>query len=350
MEANKDNYGMLDLLIRPGFYTENHRIVYANQAAQALLLCPGTDVRELLLTGPEEYETFQEGCLYLRLNIAGGCGASVLAIENRRLFLLDQESDDDALRAMALAARELREPLTSMQLSLGQLSAGSDKDREQLARLSRSMHQMLRILANMSDAGRSTSLSPMELRNIPDVISGIFEKAQRLVSLSGMTLQFRNTEDSVLGLLDEVSLERAILNILSNSIKFSTKNSIIHAELTRHGRMLTLTIRDSGSGIARNLQNTLFQRYLRQPGIEDGRLGLGLGMVLIRNAAARHGGTVLIRQPETGGTQICLTLPIRQETSGILHSPLMRVDYSGEQDHGLVELADCLPLSAYYKD
>lgn len=350
METNKDHNGMLDLLIRPGFYVENHRIVYANQAAQALLLCPGTDVRELLLTGSDEYETFREGCLYLQLNIAGGCGASVLAMENRHLFLLDQESDDDALRAMALAARELREPLTGMQLSVEQLSARNDKDQEQLARLSRSVHQMLRILANMSDAGRSTGLGSMELRNIPEVISGIFAKAHHLVSLSGMTLQFRNLEESVLGLMDEASLERAILNILSNAIKFSPQNSVIHAQLTRHGRMLKLTIRDSGSGIARNLQDTLFQRYLRQPGIEDGRFGLGLGMVLIRRAAAHHGGTVLIRQPESGGTQICLTLPIRQESSGTLRTPRIRVDYSGEQDHGLVELSDCLPLSAYYKD
>ena len=350
MESHNDNYGMLDLLIRPGFYVQNHQIVYANQAARTLLLYPGMDIREFLLTGREEYETFREGCLYLQLNIAGGSGACVLSSEDRHLFLLDLESDDDALRAMALAARELREPLTSMQLSLGQLSAQSEKDREQMARLSRSIHQMLRILSNMSDAGRSTSLSPMELRNIPEVISGIFEKAQLLVSLSGMTLQFRNTVESVQGLVDEPSLERAILNMLSNAIKFSTKGSPIHGELTRKGRMLSLCIHDSGSGIAQNLQNTLFQRYLRQPGIEDGRYGLGLGMVLIRNAAARHGGTVLIRQPEAGGTQICMTLPIRQETSGVLHTPYIRVDYSGEQDHGLVELSDCLPLSAYYKE
>ena len=46
METNMEQ-GMLDLLIRPGFYVQNHTIVYANQAAQALLLSPGMEIREL---------------------------------------------------------------------------------------------------------------------------------------------------------------------------------------------------------------------------------------------------------------------------------------------------------------
>ena len=75
MEVKKE-HGMLDLLIRPGFCVQNNQILYTNQAAQALLITPGTDVRELLLTGQEEYAAFRKGCLYLQLNIvSGGCGA-----------------------------------------------------------------------------------------------------------------------------------------------------------------------------------------------------------------------------------------------------------------------------------
>ena len=347
METNMEQ-GMLDLLIRPGFYVQNHTIVYANQAAQALLLPPGMDIRELLLTGQEEYASFREGCLYLQLNIAGGCGASVFPMEDRYLFLLDQESDDDALRAMALAARELRQPLTAMQMSVQQLSE-EGQDSEQVARLNRGIHQMLRIIGNMSDAGRSTESFHPELRDIPQVISGILDRVQLLASHTGTTLQYQCSSDSVLGLVDEQLLERAVLNLLSNAVKFSPAGSTIDVQLNRNGRMLMLSITDHGSGIADNLRQTLFHRYLRQPGIEDGRFGLGLGMVMIRSAAARHGGTVLIDRPGETGTRVTITLPIRQDTSG-LRSPVLRVDYSGEQDHGLVELADCLPLSAYYKE
>lgn len=349
METNKEFYGMLDLVIRPGFCVKDYQIVYANPAAQSLFLSPGLDIRELLLTGREEYDSFREGCLYLQLNIAGGCGVSVYAAENQHIFLLDQESDDDALRAMSLAARELREPLTGMQMALEQLSPEKEGDREHLARLNRGIHQILRILGNMSDAYLCDTPTTLELRDLPQVLEAIFDRAANHVVNADMTLFFQNDAASILSLVDEQLLERAVWNILSNAIKFSPRGSTLHARLSRKGRTLILSITDPGSGIAESLQKNLFRRYLRQPGIEDGRFGLGLGMVLIRSAAAKHGGTVLMDQPEGSGTRITLTLPIRQDIS-TLRSPVLRIDYSGEQDHGLVELADCLPLRAYYKD
>ena len=349
MEANKELFGMLDLMIRPAFCVKDHQIVHVNPAARSLLLCPGMDVRELLLTGREEYDTFRDGCLYLQLNMAGGCGASVYATENRHIFLLDQESDDDALRAMSLAAKELREPLTGMQIALGQLSPEKEEEREAFARLNRGMHQILRILGNMSDAYVRNAPTGLELRDVPKIFDEIFDKAQSLVAQAGMTLLFRSDVQSVLSLADGQLLERAVWNLLSNAVKFSPKGSTLSARLSRRGRMLILSITDAGAGIAETVQGDCFHRYLRQPGIEDSRFGLGLGMVLIRSIAAKHGGTILIDQPENGGTRITLTLPVRQDTS-MLHSPVLRVDYSGNQDHGLVELADCLPLSAYYQD
>lgn len=348
MEVNR-NHGMLDLLIRPGFCVENNEILYANQAAQALLIVPGNDVRDLLLTGREEYAAFREGCLYLQLNIlSGGCGASVISMDGQHYFLLDQESDDDALRAIALAARELRDPLTNMLLSLQQLS-GETQNREQLARMNRAVHQMLRILGNMSDADPCTASSNLELRDIRNVFTEILERAQDLAAQAGMTLHYQITADSIQTLTDAQLLERAVLNMLSNAIKFSPPGSNLHAQLTRRDRMLTLSLTDNGSGIAENLHQTLFRRYMRQPGIEDGRFGMGLGMMLIRKAAACHGGTVLIDQPNGTGTRVSMTMMIRQDTT-TLRSPVLRVDYSGEQDHGLVELSDCLPLSAYYHE
>ncbi|MDY4507211.1 MAG: ATP-binding protein, partial [Candidatus Faecousia sp.] len=104
---------------------------------------------------------------------------------------------------------------------------------------------------------------------------------------------------------------------------------------------------DNGPGFAQNLLGSVYNRYLRQPCIEEGRNGLGLGMVLVRSAAASHGGAVLIDQPEGGGARVTMTIAIRQSTSGTLRSPILRVDYAGEQDHALVELSDCLPPSLY---
>lgn len=349
MEEKKEQLGLLDMMVRPAFCVKENRIEKVNSAAQALLILPRTDVRSLLLTGQEEYETFENGCLYLKLNLSPkGCGASVVKVDGSDVFVLDQESDDAELRCLALAARELREPLTNIMLSAEQLMASAESS-EQAARLNRGLHQMLRIIGNMSDAGRSTFTSQQETRNLGALFAEIFEKAQTYVAHTGIQLTYHGLSEELLGLADGEQLERAVLNILSNAVKFTSSGGTITAQLTRQGRMLRLSITDSGSGIAENIRSSLFHRYLRQPGIEDSRFGLGLGMVLIRSAAANHGGTVLIDQPEGKGTRITLTLSIRQNIGGMLRSPVLRVDYAGEREHGLIELADCLPVSVYKK-
>ncbi len=349
MEANNQLFGMLDLIPRPAFCVKENRIIHANQAAQGLLLVPGTEIRPLLLTGQQEYGALEKGCLYLKLDLsAKGCGAAVTRQDGMDTFLLDQEADDAQLRCLALAAAELRGPLTSILISAEKLLAQSGPDSQvHAARLNRGLHQMLRMVGNMSDAGHMAASSRQELKYIGTVFSEIFQKAQALVDQAGITMTYQGLKEDVLCLLDEEQLERAVLNILSNAVKFTPANGTIAVSLTRQGQMLRLSIQDSGSGIAESVRSSIFSRYLRQPGIEDGRHGIGLGMVLIRSAAANHGGTVLIDQPQGTGTRITMTLALRQDSGNQLRSPIMRVDYAGERDHGLIELSDCLPVSVY---
>ena len=353
MESKKETAGFLNLMFQPGFCVKENIVQQANAAALGLSIAPGRDIRPLLYTGAEEYAAFSGGCLYLKLSVAEVTfGASVVRMNNEDVFLLDQDTGNPELQALALAARELREPLTGLMLSANQLMSqlpGEDaKEARQLAQLNRSLHQMLRILGNMSDSG--SDCAHPETRNLPMLFEEIFEKAHTLVSHTGVTLEYQGLDEYIPGLADQELLERAILNILSNAVKFTPKGGSIQAKLARSGSFLRLSIADSGSGIAGELRGSLFRRYLRQPGIEDGRCGLGLGMVMVRKAAVCHGGTVLVDQPENGGTRVTMTIAIRQSSSTLLRSPVRRPDYAGERDHALLELSDCLPLELYEKE
>ena len=123
----------------------------------------------------------------------------------------------------------------------------------------------------------------------------------------------------------------------------------MEASLTRCGSKLRLTVTDSGSGISEEILGSLFTRHLRQPSLEESRHGIGLGMVLIRSAATAHGGTVLVQSSGKGGTKLTLTLAIRKELKGNLGSPRLKVDYAGEYDHALTELADVLSPDLFKK-
>ena len=333
---------MLDLIPAPCFCVENGVIVARNAAAEGLLLPLGAQVRDLLATGKEEYPDFQGGNLYLTLDWGGTTlGASVERKGDCDFFLLEEAGENPALTALALAARELRTPLSAMTATTEALGG----DPEAVAHLNRDIAQMLRILGNMS-----TAITPPhhpELLDIRALFEEIFQKAAAQLESADRKLICQNLPVSVFTLADPQELERAAWNLLSNAVKFSAPSSEIQISLTRRGRMLYFSVQDPGDKIPDSIRGQIFRRYLRQPAIEDGRYGLGLGLVMVRSAAASHGGTVLIDSPGGVGTRVTLTLTIRQDVSPGLRSPILRVDYAGERDHGLIELSEVLPADCY---
>lgn len=355
MEQFNEVSEVLDLMARPAFCVKDGVITKVTAAAAAYLLQPGTPVAELLETGAEEYAAFAGGCLYLNLNIRDHIlGASVTRIGELDVFCLEQASDTAELQAMALAAQELREPLANVMATAERLFPVSalecDPDiLRQVGRINRGLFQMLRVISNMSDAGRyhSGSSRRLEIQDICAVIDEIFDKAATLLDHAGVALHYESYPTSVYSLTDVEKLERAIFNILSNAVKFTAPGGMIDAKLTRRGNKLYLRIQDNGCGIDDTLRGSIFSRYTRQPGLEDSRFGIGLGMVLIRAGAAAHGGTVLVDQPEGSGTRITMSLTITQDTRGVLRSPTLPMDYAGELDHGLIELSELLPTYLY---
>ena len=348
MEKNKELRDWLNLLIRPGFYVEEGRITQVNAAAQGLLLEPGMDIGPLITSGLESYQNFQTGCLYVQLTLSGmafhGCVTKDQAAD---VFILDADAGDTALQALSLAARELRSPLSAV---MHGVQAMREENNPQAAALNRGLYQLLRLVGNMSDAGRTPGNARMETADLTAFFDELFEKTAVFAQAAGIRLEYQGLSKPLLCLADRELLERAVLNLLSNAMKFTPKGGTVRVTLFTGGTSLRLSVWDSGPGIAQEIQGNLFSRYLRQPGIEDSRFGLGLGMVLVRSAAAAHGGAVLIDQPEGWGTRVTITVALRREKAEVLRSPTMRIDYAGERDHALTELSDCLPVSLYKKE
>lgn len=353
MEERKDMLGMLDMMIRPGFCVKEKKIIRVNQAASGLGLAPGMAIEALMQTGQEEYRDLRQGTLFLTLRLTGGsCGATVSRLEDMDVFLLEQEADDQELRTMALAARELREPLSNVMVTAERLfpmtALGEDPQlQDQVARLNKGLYQILRVLGNMSDANRMAGACRQEMRELGSFFGELFARAREVLAYTGLTIRYQGPDAPVYGLVSAEQIERAVLNILSNALKFTPRGGTIDVSLSRRGHFLRLSVWDSGPGIADDLRGTVFSRYLRQPALEDSRYGIGLGMVLIRRAAANHGGTVLLDQPEGKGTRVTMTIDLRRKPDPNLRSQILTVDYTGERDHWLVELADSLPPEAF---
>lgn len=334
-----------ELLLRPAFSVEDGRITRINREAEKYFLEEGMPIEQLIATGQEEYESFREGILSLTLCIQGqNMTASVQHTDQGRLFILEQEQQDAYLQSLSLAAQELRGPLAGMMATMDRLEMPDSQ-------LNRRMYQMLRIIGNMSDAVRFASYdAPQEYVDAVALMRDIFDRTAAYAEVAGFTLHFSAPTGPIYTLANRELLERAVYNLLSNAMKFSQNSAAIRIGLTQRGNRLCLTFEDSGRGIAQHVQSSLFQRYQRQPGIEDPCLGLGLGMVLVRQAAAVHGGTVLIDHPKGISTRVTLTLSIRHSKASTTRSPVLHIDYTGERDHALVELSDVLPAELYASD
>ena len=331
-----------ELLLRPAFSVENGRITGINREAGKYLLEEGMAIAPLIAAGQEEYEAFEDGVLHLTLCIQEQTvSASVQHADQGQLFILEQDHLDAHLQSMALAAQELRVPLSGMMAAADRLAPGDEQ-------LNRRMYQMLRMVSNMSDAARfAAHPSQQEYVDAAGLVQDIFDRAGQYVADAGLALQVSVPSERIYTLADRELLERAIYNLLSNALKFSPTGSTIRATLAKQGNRLRLTVEDPGQGLESGLQSSLFSRYMRQPGLEDPRQGLGLGMVFVRLAAAAHGGTVLVDHPKDMGTRITLTLSIRHDKAIQARSPVLRIDYTGERDHALVELSDVLPAKLY---
>lgn len=351
MESKLNIHELLMRMDCPAFCVRDGIILAANQAALARMIPVGDPIGPLLHEGKSEYSDFSEGYLYLSL-LAGGTlhGATVSKTEAYDLFQLEPSFEGSELQALALASRELREPLNQVFIFtdelFSRLSGTSDPQAlQQMAQINRGLYQLQRLVSNMSDAG-AISMGHLQLRNVTAVAQDIFDEAQHFCAEAGRKLEFSNLPVCVYSLVDEDRLERAIYNILSNALKHTPAGGTIRARLHRRDSSLYFTVEDSGSGMDPRVLPNAFRRFLREPVLEDGSHGIGLGLTLVRSAAIVHGGTVLLKPMAEGGLQTTLSLPIRQNTAS-LRSSILRVDYAGERSHALVELSDILPAHLY---
>jgi len=335
---------MLNMMPQGAFTVKDGIVTFVNYPAGCRMIEPGMAIEKLLYTGSEEYAALGDGRLHLTLCLEGHhFSASVCRMEDMDLFTLDEDRDQPQLQALALAARELRIPLTTGINAVRKLAQDPAA-----AQVNQSLYQLLRVVGNMSDAARyaGQTLSRKVPMNICTRLQEILEKAAALLEGSDLQLQTHIPKKEILCPVDEEKLERAVYNMLSNAIKFSGPGAVITVRLKQTGSRLALTVEDNGSGVPAQLRDGIFSRYQRRPALEDSRYGLGLGLFMIRSAATAHNGTVLVEFPADQGMRITMTLSTAASAEA-LRSPMPGFDYTGGLDCGLIELSQHLPSHLY---
>ena len=255
MEQNKTHSALLECIKDSAFLVKDGIVTQVNEAAQKHLIRPGADLDMLLESGEDEYNTFTQGCLCLTVTIFGASyRASVIKSGDCDLFILHGESDtqiEAALNAYALAAMNLRGPMSKLSLALEKiLPLVSQLENEELAesigRLNQGFYQLHRIIANMADAKEySNGFAPnLEQTNVTSLVADIFEQVCSLLQSAQYHLQLTNLSKPLFCLVDRGILQRAIYNMIANALKFSDPQDSIQVTLRHTGSRLYLTVQN----------------------------------------------------------------------------------------------------------
>ena len=336
---------MLEQMNSPAFLVQDGVITAVNRRAQQYMAEVGISIASILTSGQEEYSLFQAGCMYLTITLYGtDYSCCVTQLQDSQLFIIDEINPHTQLQVLGLAAQQLSLPISEISLLVEQLSNVSNT---QKAKINHNLHKLQRLLENMSDAGQYVDNTPkMVTYELCALFEEILEKAKVLLSENRITLLYDLPSQPVYSLAEPEMLKRAVYNLISNAAKFTVEGGQIQISLKQLNDRLHFTVINNFN-TAKNASVNIFNRYTRQPGLEDSKLGLGLGMTLVHAAAVAHGGTVLAEQTDKKNMKVTMTMAIRKRKETEVRSPILIPDIYGGRDQALIELSDVLPYQLY---
>lgn len=210
---------------------------------------------------------------------------------------------------------ELKSPLASLKLSMQTLRKHTleaqkvqrlaDISLDDIDRLEALVENIL--LASKMDSNNFKI--EMDALNISELLKEI---VQRFIDKYKSERNFNiSIQDDIYINGDRFSFASVIYNLLENALKYSKQEDSISIQLRSDDHICTISFADTGIGIAENEKSKIFERFYRI-GREETRStkGTGLGLFIVKQVVALHGGTILVRNNSPRGSVFEITLPL----------------------------------------
>ena len=213
------------------------------------------------------------------------------------------------------AAHEFRTPLAMMQaqLDLYEETAHTETDsetRELLAMLKEQTERLsalVKTLLEMSEMNTIRRTDEIELSSMAEEVladlSPLAERRQITLSQEGTEPLWMQGSD--------ILIYRLLFNLVENAIRYNREGGSVQVAAQKKEDMITISVRDTGSGIPEADRETVFQPFFR---VDKSRSraygGVGLGLTLVQRIAELHGGEIHIAKSDAQGTTFAVTLPV----------------------------------------
>jgi signal transduction histidine kinase len=229
----------------------------------------------------------------------------------------EREKELNRLRALVLSSvtHDLKTPLTSIHMfaELLEDSARDATEAEYLKIIEGEAERLTSLIDNVLDYSRiergamEYSLEPVSLQQI---VKDSVRPLQHLVKLQNAALDVACGDEDIVISGDRHALERAIANLISNALKYSSDDKRICVELKSEDHRARISVQDHGIGIPAEDMDRIFQAYYRSHANTGHAPGIGLGLATVQHVVEAHAGKIDVQSSVGQGTTITLTFPL----------------------------------------
>ena len=229
-----------------------------------------------------------------------------------------EELDRIRTEFVATVSHELRTPLTSIigeveLFSDGDLGTLSDAQARGVGVIGRNSDRLLTLINDLLTLNHIET-SSLDLHREPTPVAYLVDDVRgQVVPVAeaksvALTLDCGRSAGTIF--VDREQLDRALLNLLTNAVKFTPAGGKVALHTRREGEDLVFTVSDTGVGIPEDEQDRLFTRFFRSSVATRMAIqGTGLGLVIVKRIVEEHGGTISIESTPDAGTTVTVTIP-----------------------------------------
>lgn len=218
---------------------------------------------------------------------------------------------------VSIASHELKTPLTSINLYTSLLADGTlgqvnDKQKDALLTLKGETKRLTNLVNDLLDLSRIQNrklILKKEAINFHHMVEETLDgfRAQN----PQMTISNKVPKE-LQGLMDQERIRQVLINLVSNSAKFTPDDGVIEVSGRKTARSVIFSVKDNGKGIPKGKLNYLFQKFYQvDPHLarEEGISGLGLGLSIVKGIVDAHQGEITVDSTIDKGTKFTIKLP-----------------------------------------
>ncbi len=224
---------------------------------------------------------------------------------------------------ISIAAHQLRTPLSAIKWALrlvidGDIGPVSPSQLKLLKRGYDTNEKMIILVNDLLNVARiEDGRFGYEFKedDIVETISSLVSSASILAKERNITLKFEKPKEEIQKFVfDSNRASLALQNLVDNAIKYTQPGGVVTVRVNKKGKYVEVQVSDSGVGVPADQLNRLFSKFFRARNVlRMQTAGSGLGLFIVKNIVARHGGEIRVESKEGEGTTFYFTLPMDKE-------------------------------------